>query len=116
MARSLHRRARQSPVCGPDVVADPFAVAPVTDDAVAGKGIRQYLPAAWLRPWRRKFPEVPIEVDVVLGRRGHQLLQTCARSGLLIVGRRAGSGRGLGEVACPLVHHCCCPVAVVPDG
>ncbi|MGX4694010.1 universal stress protein [Streptomyces sp. JNUCC 63] len=75
---------------------------------------RKRLLAAWLRPWQRRFPKVAVEIEVVLGRPVQQLLKTCTRAGLLVIGRGSGPDRGLGEVAHSLLHHATCPVAVVP--
>ncbi|WP_245863004.1 universal stress protein [Streptomyces thermovulgaris] len=83
-------------------------------ETAAEEDTRRHLLAVWLRPWRRRFPGTAVETEVVPGRPVQQLLRTCARAGLLVVGRRSGSGRGLGEVAHSLIHHATCPVAVVP--
>lgn len=83
-------------------------------ETAAEENTRKRLLAAWLRPWQRRFPKVAVETEVVLGRPVQQLLKTCTRAGLLVIGRRGGPDRSLGEVAHSLLHHATCPVAVVP--
>ncbi|PZH19784.1 stress-inducible protein [Streptomyces sp. NTH33] len=85
-------------------------------ETAAEEDIRKRLLAAWLRPWQRGFPRAAVEIEVVLGRPVQQLLRSCTRAGLLVIGRRSGPGRGLGGVAHSLLHHAACPVAVVPHG
>ncbi|NGO42454.1 universal stress protein [Streptomyces ureilyticus] len=69
--------------------------------------------AVILRPWRHKFPETTVIEEVAYGLAGHHLLKASIQAGLLVIGR-ATSGPGLGRVAHFVIHHCACPVAVVP--
>ena len=74
-----------------------------------------------LAGWREKYPQVDVRLDTVSGRAGGALTDASAGARLLVVGAR---GRGgfvgllLGSVSQAVVHHACCPVAVVrhPDG
>ncbi|WP_344048720.1 universal stress protein [Streptomyces thermoalcalitolerans] len=107
----LHAVHTWTPPC-PDRDAPAGLTSPA--ETAVEEDTREHLLAAWLRPWQRRFPGTAVETEVVLGRPVQQLLRTCARAGLLVIGRRGGPGRGLGEVAHSLVHHATCPVAVVP--
>lgn len=69
-----------------------------------------------LHPWRHKFPETTVLEEVVYGLAGHHLLKASVQAGLLVIGRRDTAGPGLGHVAHFVIHHCMCPVAVVPHG
>ncbi|MEU6476779.1 universal stress protein [Streptomyces sp. NPDC047017] len=70
-----------------------------------------------LRPWRERFPHVPVVEHVEMGSAGQVLLATAGRAQLLVVGRRArrtAVGARIGSVAHGVLHHAACPVAVVP--
>ncbi|MFI6875540.1 universal stress protein [Streptomyces sp. NPDC050400] len=72
---------------------------------------------AMLRPWREKFPQVPVRDSVLEGRPAHQVGRAARGAGLLVVGRRTrrrAVGSRTGPVAHALIHHAACPVAVVP--
>ncbi|MET8248039.1 universal stress protein [Streptomyces sp. NPDC005202] len=72
---------------------------------------------AALRPWCEKYPDVPVTETVVEGRAGAELVRAATGAGLVVVGRRTGSGRlgaHTGPVAHAVLHHVGCPVAVVP--
>ncbi|MFJ4467450.1 universal stress protein [Streptomyces sp. NPDC089424] len=73
--------------------------------------------AAMLAPWQGKFPDVPVVARVGAGPAGQILLASCARSRLLIVGRRPRPTHlvwKLRPVTQAAVRHAACPVAVVP--
>ncbi|MFI8228975.1 universal stress protein [Streptomyces sp. NPDC085900] len=73
--------------------------------------------AAALRPWRERFPHVPVVEHVEMGSAGQVLLSVAARAQLMVVGRRAhrtAVGARIGSVAHGVLHHAECPVAVVP--
>ncbi|ANP52741.1 nucleotide-binding universal stress UspA family protein [Streptomyces griseochromogenes] len=70
-----------------------------------------------LRPWRERFPHVPVAEHVEMGSAGQVLLSAAARAQLAVVGRRAhrsAVGAWIGSVAHGMLHHAECPVAVVP--
>ncbi|MGW1162481.1 universal stress protein [Streptomyces sp. NPDC002513] len=69
-----------------------------------------------LRPWRERFPDVPVTEHVEMGSAGQVLLDAAAGAQLVVVGRHAGRtvGPRIGSVAHALLHHAPCPVAVVP--
>ncbi|MFG3659415.1 universal stress protein [Streptomyces sp. NPDC047706] len=72
-----------------------------------------------LAPWQEKFPEVRVLQRVAAGAVPQVLLTSCARSRLLVVGRRPRPSHDtwkLGPVAHAAVRHAACPVAVVPHG
>jgi nucleotide-binding universal stress UspA family protein len=67
-------------------------------------------------PWRRKHPGVLVTEDTVHGEPGRVLTFASGHADLIVVDERdgAGSAPGLGSVACELLQHTHCPVAVVP--
>lgn len=70
-----------------------------------------------LRPWRERFPDVPVTEHVEIGSAAQVLLSVAGRAQLMVAGRRAhrrAVGSRIGSVAHALVHHAPCPVAVVP--
>ncbi|MFD9094517.1 universal stress protein, partial [Streptomyces collinus] len=70
-----------------------------------------------VRPWRERFPEVPVAEHVEMGSAAQVLLAAAARAQLMVVGRRAhrtAVGARIGSVAYGVLHHAGCPVAVVP--
>ena len=69
-----------------------------------------------LRPWRERFPGVPVTEHVEMGSAGQVLLSAAAHAQLVVVGRHAARAVGprIGSVAHALLHHAPCPVAVVP--
>ena len=72
---------------------------------------------ALLRPWREKFPAVPVSEAVAEGRAAQELVRASARASLVVVGRRtreARLGTHIGSVAHAVLHHARCPVVVVP--
>ncbi|OLZ73653.1 universal stress protein [Streptomyces sp. IMTB 2501] len=77
---------------------------------------RQALAEA-LRPWRQRFPGVPVAEHVEMGSAGQVLLSMAGRAQLMVVGRRShrlAVGARVGSVAHGVLHHADCPVAVVP--
>ncbi|MER7897652.1 universal stress protein [Streptomyces sp. NPDC096046] len=72
---------------------------------------------AVLRPWREKYPTVPVTETVTEGRAAVVLVQAAQDAGLLVVGRRGIDhqvGVFTGPVTHAVLHHAGCPVAVVP--
>ncbi|MFJ4033819.1 universal stress protein [Streptomyces griseoluteus] len=71
-----------------------------------------------LRPWRERFPGVPVAEHVEMGSAGQVLVSQAMRAQLLVVGRRArrtAVGARIGSVAHGVLHHAGSPVAVVPQ-
>jgi nucleotide-binding universal stress UspA family protein len=71
-----------------------------------------------LRPWRERFPDVPVTEHVEIGSAAQVLLSVTGRAQLVVAGRRAHGravGSRIGSVAHALLHHAPCPVAVVPS-
>lgn len=69
-----------------------------------------------VRPFRERYPQVPVVEQVEIGGAAEVLLSAGGRAGLLVVGRRMREG-GLwrvGAVAHAVLHHAGVPVAVVP--
>ncbi|GHC95431.1 universal stress protein [Streptomyces violarus] len=72
---------------------------------------------AAVRPWRERFPDVPVTEHVEMGSAGQVLLSVAGTAQLMVVGRRAhrtAVGARIGSVAHGVLHHADCPVAVVP--
>ncbi|MEV0371254.1 universal stress protein [Streptomyces sp. NPDC050636] len=83
---------------------------------IAAKDARMEL-AEVLRPWRERFPKVPVDDRVEMESPAHALLTGAAGGGLLAVGRRHKLhvlAPRIGHVVQAAVHHAPCPVAVVP--
>lgn len=66
-----------------------------------------------LRPWREKYPEVPVLEDVRLLTPARALVQRSASAGLLVVGRKSGAEPG--PITRVILRESRCPVAVVPS-
>ncbi|MBO3677954.1 universal stress protein [Streptomyces sp. NEAU-YJ-81] len=74
---------------------------------------------AALRPWREKYPGVPVAEALTSERPALGVMHTAPGSGLLVLGREEtepGPVPCLGSVIHAAVHHAPCPVAVVPCG
>ncbi|MFF7313677.1 universal stress protein [Streptomyces sp. NPDC008137] len=70
-----------------------------------------------VRPWRERFPGVPVEEHVEMGSAAQVLLSVAGTAQLMVVGRRAhrtAVGARIGSVAHGMLHHADCPVVVVP--
>ncbi|MEV8428684.1 universal stress protein [Streptomyces chartreusis] len=70
-----------------------------------------------LRPWRERYPDVPVVEHVEMGSGGQVLLSVSGRAQLMVVGRRVhrtAVGARIGSVAHGMLHLADCPVAVVP--
>ncbi|WP_329281860.1 universal stress protein [Streptomyces sp. NBC_01451] len=65
-----------------------------------------------LRPWRERYPHVPMFEDVVLFTPAQALLHHAGSAALVVVGRRPGTRWD--EAVRALLHRAACPVAVVP--
>ncbi|MGQ5634629.1 MULTISPECIES: universal stress protein [unclassified Streptomyces] len=98
-----------------------FAYSPgslkLLDDAGGLEPYERQALAEALRPWRERFPGVPVAEQVEMGSAGQVLLAAAERAQLVVVGRRAhrgAVGARIGSVAHGVLHHAGCPVAVVP--
>lgn len=72
---------------------------------------------AWLEPWLRDFPEVPVHMVARLWHPAEVLLDAADEAQLLVVGRRARSGFPdlmLRSVGFDLLRSASCPLAIVP--
>ncbi|WP_329154181.1 universal stress protein [Streptomyces sp. NBC_01456] len=68
-------------------------------------------------PWRARFPDVPLELTVLMESATRAMVQTAPGAELLAVGRRRHRpflAPRVGPVAHAAIHHVTCPVAVVP--
>ncbi|MFF5340134.1 universal stress protein [Streptomyces althioticus] len=93
---------------GPAPVPRPWAQAPADHERTV---------TAVLRPWREKYPTVPVTATVTEGRAAVVLVRAARDAGLLVVGRRGVDhqvGVFTGPVTHAVLHHAGCPVAVVP--
>lgn len=98
-----------------------FAYSPgslqLLDDAGGLEPYEKKALAEALRPWRERFPRVPVAEHVEMGSAGQVLLSLAGRAQLLVVGRRShrtAVGARVGSVAHGVLHLAECPVAVVP--
>ncbi|KUN05849.1 universal stress protein [Streptomyces yokosukanensis] len=98
-----------------------FAYSPgslkLLDDAGGLEPFERQALAEALRPWRERFPDVPVAEHVEMGSAGQVLLSVAGRAQLTVVGRRAhrsAVGARIGSVTHGVLHHADCPVAVVP--
>ncbi|WP_369387071.1 universal stress protein [Streptomyces sp. CG1] len=98
-----------------------FAYSPgslkLLDDAGGLEPYETQALAEALRPWRERFPGVPVAEHVEMGSAGQVLLSMAGRAQLMVVGRRShrlAVGARIGSVAHGVLHHADCPVAVVP--
>jgi nucleotide-binding universal stress UspA family protein len=77
---------------------------------------RQALSAALL-PWRAKYPDVHVVEHVSQESPARAVVEIAVGARLVVVGRggyRSGPAPRLGPVAHSAIHHCACPVAVIP--
>jgi nucleotide-binding universal stress UspA family protein len=70
--------------------------------------------AAALDPWRKKYPDVTVTAESVIGPAAHRLVDASADASLVVVGHRIRARSPLGPVVHALIHHSPAPVAVVP--
>ncbi|MEU6221939.1 universal stress protein [Streptomyces sp. NPDC047022] len=79
---------------------------------------REHLVADRLSPWYERFPSVPVTLTITADRPATELVRASAHASLVVVGRGAPDARlgpRIGSVAHAVLHHVCCPVAVVPE-
>jgi nucleotide-binding universal stress UspA family protein len=102
--RAVH--AWRFPSCAAEL---PFGVP--EEDRGAWEDQEVQLLADTLRPWREKYPHVPVLEDVRLLPPAQALVQRSANAGLVVVGRQPGGGSG--AVTRALLRDSLCPVAFV---
>ncbi|GGW42162.1 stress-inducible protein [Streptomyces lucensis JCM 4490] len=72
-----------------------------------------------LRPWRQKFPDVPVVEASRYGNAAPALVNASRDASLVVVGRRIRTrplGAHIGHVTHAVLHHVTAPVAVVAHG
>jgi nucleotide-binding universal stress UspA family protein len=109
--RALHASTWNAPLPAPQDAAVPYANPP---GALAGEEER--LVSEALAGHRERYPEVPVEDQVVHGRTREALIEASHSAQLLVVGARGRGGFAgllLGSVSQAVLHHAHCPVAVV---
>ncbi|MDQ0958082.1 nucleotide-binding universal stress UspA family protein [Streptomyces sp. B4I13] len=70
-----------------------------------------------LKPWREKYPQVPVVQTLDLASASGVVLRAAIGAGLVVVGRkvhRPALGMRIGPVTHAVLHHAAAPVAVVP--
>jgi nucleotide-binding universal stress UspA family protein len=68
-----------------------------------------------LATWRDKYPDVPVETDVVYGQAAQVLINASRQCRLIVVGVRGHGGFDrlpLGSVGRQVLHHADCPVLI----
>ncbi|MFI7317006.1 universal stress protein [Streptomyces venezuelae] len=101
----------------PLVSAAPEGPAPAPRPRAQESADEEHSLMALLRPWREKYPAVPVTATATEGRAAVTLVQAARSVGLLVVGRHASGhriGAHTGPVTHAVLHHAGCPVAVVP--
>jgi nucleotide-binding universal stress UspA family protein len=116
----LHR-ARLQVVHAWELFLPPALLTGAGRPGAAGGGITEEATAwlgAQLAPWREKYPDIRVVVDVVNASPGRALAAASAQADLVVLGRRGQqdpSAGGTGAVIHAVLNHGRCPVAVVPD-
>lgn len=70
-----------------------------------------------LKPWREKYPQVPVVQTLDLASASAVVLQATGTAGLVVVGRKVHRpvlGMRIGPVTHAVLHHTAAPVAVIP--
>ncbi|MEU8591223.1 universal stress protein [Streptomyces sp. NPDC048664] len=89
------------------------------EDAEESPIAREHLVAGWLRPWYDAYPSVAVTLTVTADHPAAELVRAASHASLVVVGRggpqpQTRPGPRIGSVAHAVLHHVCCPVAVVP--
>ncbi|MEU8523281.1 universal stress protein [Streptomyces sp. NBC_01216] len=98
----------------------PYGYAAVVDPEI-GEELRGRLLGVLdelLEPWRKRYGEVKVAAEVVVGPAAYQLVEASQTARLVVVGRRSRRlrlGPRPGHVAHAVLHHSPAPVAVVPS-
>ncbi|MFA3872595.1 universal stress protein [Streptomyces sp. MMCC 100] len=118
VVRAFRTAFRSEPVPSlPLASAAPEGPPPVPRPQAQALADEERTVAAVLRPWREKYPTVPVTETVSEGRAAAVLVRAAQEAGLLVVGRRGIDqqvGVHTGPVTHAALHHVGCPVAVVP--
>lgn len=91
-------------------------VRPEALDAVGLETAEEHAVREWIRPWRDKYPQVPVRVQLSGQPAAAALLDAAPHAELLVVGSRGHGGFAglvLGSVSQQVIHHAGCPVVVV---
>jgi nucleotide-binding universal stress UspA family protein len=91
------------------------AMLPMQSDAGGAIAEQEQRLAEQLDPWRTKFPDVPVVMEVIPGHAARVLADASEHTALVVVGSRGHGAFGdllLGSVSQAVLHHARCPVAV----
>jgi nucleotide-binding universal stress UspA family protein len=91
-------------------------VRPLVLDAAELETAEEHRLQDWVRPWRDKYPQVPVDLRLTTNRPPSALLDAAPGAELLVVGSRGHGGFAgllLGSVSQQVIHHAACPVVVV---
>ncbi|WP_320779582.1 universal stress protein [Streptomyces sp. CRN 30] len=110
--------SRPAPVPSvPLVSAAPESPPPVPTPQAQALADEERTVTAVLRPWREKYPAVPVTETVTEGRATTVVVRAARDAGLLVLGRHGighQAGAHTGPVTHAALHHAGCAVAVVP--
>jgi len=81
--------------------------------AVAAEADRHL--AGLLAEWHAKYPDVPVNQEVMHGHPGRALVGLSTRADLVVIGRHAGHLQGPGTVRHAVLNHAHGPVVIVPS-
>ena len=84
-----------------------------SSQAVAAEADRHL--AGLLAEWRAKYPDVPVNQEVMHGHPGRALVGLSTRADLVVIGRHAGHLQGPGSVRHAVLNHAHGPVVIVPS-
>jgi nucleotide-binding universal stress UspA family protein len=105
---ALHAWQRPTPARQPEV-------RPSAPDVAQSQTIQERRLQDWIRPWREKYPRVPVELRLAADRPAPALLDAASGAELLVVGSRGHGGFAgllLGSVSQQVIHRAACPVVV----
>jgi nucleotide-binding universal stress UspA family protein len=100
------------------VSVGPGDILPLTYDPTALEADEARVLAEALAGWQEKYPDVVVHRDLSCGSPRPALIEASHAARLVVVGTRGRGGFAgllLGSVSQALLHHCACPVVVVPS-